>query len=289
MNSLVFALEDYSRLRNSLLAHAPNEAAAILLAGHSSANGTTKLFIREVAQVPDDAYLVQHTDQLEIQPVFIARHLKKARDEDLSLVLAHSHPFKGRVAFSRADDRGEGILMPTLFQRAPSRPHGALVIGPEGFCSRVRLSVEQVQAISALYEVGSRIKAYANRASAPIPEDFDRNVRAFGSEGQNALRSATVGIVGLGGTGSIVAEYLAHLGVGRLILLDPDKIERTNLNRVVGASIEDIGSYKVQVAAKHINRIRNDIDVVPIQGSVNHAWEARALLAGDLIVCCTDS
>ncbi|WP_425373325.1 ThiF family adenylyltransferase [Mesorhizobium denitrificans] len=56
----------------------------------------------------------------------------------------------------------------------------------------------------------------------------------------NVLAGMTVAIVGLGGVGSLIAEYLAWLGVGTIVLIDPDRIDPTNLPRVVGARRADI-------------------------------------------------
>jgi len=65
-----------------------------------------------------------------------------------------------------------------------------------------------------------------------------------------------VGIVGVGGIGSVIAEELTHLGVADLTLVDPDVIEVSNLNRVVAATFNDIGQPKVDVAARWIAALR---------------------------------
>ena len=77
---------------------------------------------------------------------------------------------------------------------------------------------------------------------------FDRQVRAFGADGQLKLQRLRVAIVGLGGTGSLIAQQLVHLGVRDFILVDPDVIESTNLNRVANAFQDDIGQPKVKIA-----------------------------------------
>ena len=65
---------------------------------------------------------------------------------------------------------------------------------------------------------------------------YDRQVRLFGDHGQEMLGKAKVAIVGLGGVGFLLAEYLARLGVGHFVLVDPDRVESTNLPRLVGAT-----------------------------------------------------
>jgi tRNA A37 threonylcarbamoyladenosine dehydratase len=56
----------------------------------------------------------------------------------------------------------------------------------------------------------------------------------FGDRGQALLAAQKVGVIGAGGAGSLVVEYLARLGVGHLVVVDPERIETTNLPRVVG-------------------------------------------------------
>ncbi len=84
----------------------------------------------------------------------------------------------------------------------------------------------------------------------------------FGSEGQQKLRAERVGIVGLGGIGSHLAQGLSYLGVGSQRHIDDDRLEETNLNRVVGATPADIGRLKVDVAKEQVLRILPGADVI---------------------------
>jgi molybdopterin/thiamine biosynthesis adenylyltransferase len=90
-----------------------------------------------------------------------------------------------------------------------------------------------------------------------IEERFSRQILAFGKEGQRRVASVKAGIVGLGGIGSFIAQMLAYLGVQEFILVDDDIIEESNLNRLIGASIEDTKNRtpKVDVAKRVINSI----------------------------------
>jgi molybdopterin/thiamine biosynthesis adenylyltransferase len=103
------------------------------------------------------------------------------------------------------------------------------------------------------------------------------------------LQALRVGIVGLGGTGSIAAQQLAHLGVRDFVLVDPDHLELTNLNRVVGAGEADVGLPKSDVARRHIRAIAPTARVRSVVGDVVHSAVARELLDVDIILCCTDS
>ena len=74
-----------------------------------------------------------------------------------------------------------------------------------------------------------------DRFDTPDLETVGRLAAAFGDEAARRLQGATVGVVGAGGTGSAAIEVLARAGVGRLIIVDPDDLEPSNLERVHGS------------------------------------------------------
>jgi len=120
-------------------------------------------------------------------------------------------------------------------------------------------------------------------------ERYDRQIRAFGPAGQEVLKSVRVAIVGLGGTGSVVFQELVYLGVRDFILLDPDTVEGTNLNRLVGTVPSDIGKSKVDVAEKWAKQVNSKIHVSARKGSALNADITRSLADADFLFCCTDS
>jgi len=68
---------------------------------------------------------------------------------------------------------------------------------------------------------------------------FERQIRLFGEDGQKKIQNASVAIVGAGGLGSHVVQQLGFLGVGSLIIIDPDELEETNRNRLIGVHYDD--------------------------------------------------
>lgn len=90
-------------------------------------------------------------------------------------------------------------------------------------------------------------------ASAPVNEGkLESTVNLWGTGGQERLGALRVGLVGLGGGGSILAEHLARMGVGEMVLVDFDRIEHANLNRAQGATEADAdaGIPKTEIAGR---------------------------------------
>lgn len=90
---------------------------------------------------------------------------------------------------------------------------------------------------------------------------FSRTQLLLGKEGMAALRAAAVAVFGIGGVGSYTAEALARSGVGRLILVDDDKVCLTNVNRQLIATRRTVGRRKVDVMRERILEINPDAQV----------------------------
>ena len=111
----------------------------------------------------------------------------------------------------------------------------------------------------------------------------------LGADSEIVLSRSRAALVGLGGGGSHVAQQLAHIGLGNFLLIDPDIIEDTNLNRLIGATQEDVklGVPKVDIAERVIRGVNPSAEVVTRKAS----WtEVTAELRDvDVIFACVDS
>ncbi|MCP8967279.1 tRNA threonylcarbamoyladenosine dehydratase [Ectobacillus ponti] len=94
---------------------------------------------------------------------------------------------------------------------------------------------------------------------------FSRNELAFGKEGLEILQGKTVGILGIGGVGSFSAEALARSGVGRLVLVDKDVVDITNVNRQIHALLSTVGKSKVEMMKQRILDINPECEVITLQ------------------------
>ncbi len=114
-------------------------------------------------------------------------------------------------------------------------------------------------------------------------------LREVGGAGQRRLLGAHVVLVGAGGIGSPVIQYLAAAGIGRLTIVDDDRVALSNLQRQTLYASRDVGAHKVAMAANAIQRLNPDVAVTPIDRRIDAA-NARQLLAGaDVAIDGSDS
>ncbi|AMD16663.1 thiamine biosynthesis protein ThiF [Methanobrevibacter sp. YE315] len=94
-----------------------------------------------------------------------------------------------------------------------------------------------------------------------MDEKFSRTEMLVGNEGMEKLGNAKVAVFGLGGVGSFVCEGLARSGVGNFILVDFDKVDESNINRQLIATVKTIGKYKVDLMKERILEINPKANV----------------------------
>jgi molybdopterin/thiamine biosynthesis adenylyltransferase len=94
----------------------------------------------------------------------------------------------------------------------------------------------------------------------------------LGRDSEQILRGLTIGVAGLGGGGSHIVQQLAHIGVGKLVIADPDQVEDSNLNRLVGATAADVQAATLKTVASE--RLARGINPGIVVTSVTDRWQA---------------
>jgi molybdopterin/thiamine biosynthesis adenylyltransferase/proteasome lid subunit RPN8/RPN11 len=284
MSRLVFTQEMLCRLRGDLL-KCEDETCAILFGQSVEIDGKlSRIVVRESKEPSSSTYTIRTAIRAQLKPEFVAEAAQRARKNNESVIFVHTHPFSMNQ-FSRIDDEGEKHLMEFFQQHVPKATHAAMLITPEVTIARELGKDRSLDVIG----VGPEVTWSTKSATEFDRARYDRQIRAFGAAGQGVLKLLRIGIVGLGGTGSIVLQELAHLGVTDFLLLDPDVVEETNLNRLIGATPSDVGLPKVEVAKKWAQRINPKIRVDARQESVLKVRPALSLADTDFVFCCTDS
>ncbi|MBM4192189.1 MAG: molybdopterin converting factor [Gammaproteobacteria bacterium] len=121
--------------------------------------------------------------------------------------------------------------------------------------------------------------------------DYSRqmNLREVGAAGQARLRVSRVAVVGVGGLGVPVLQYLSGAGIGRLTLIDGDRLDPSNLHRQTWYALADCGAAKAELAAARVRALNPDVDVRAHVRRLDVANSVPLLAHHDLIIDCTDN
>jgi len=114
-------------------------------------------------------------------------------------------------------------------------------------------------------------------------------LREVGVNGQTLLRDSSALVIGLGGLGSIVSQYLAGAGVGRLVLSDLDRVELSNLQRQLLYRQSDVGRAKIEAAAESLAALNPEIEIETLPGPLDDAGLRAAARDVDLVLDCSDN
>ena len=233
--------------------------------------------------VPEGDYALRKNDRLTIKSTGWVPALSEAELLGAVPIWFHTHPTtRGIPRPSIADQKVDAEIADIFRARSGSEFYGTLIVSPRkiglAFMAALRLEKGPPIPVDRMWCVGEEWRLFRSLDAelAPLSPIFDRNVRAFGDGIQQVLGDLSVGIVGCGGTGSAVAEQLVRLGVRDLILMDDDELSASNVTRVYGSTVADVGRQKVDVLQRHLMRIAPDLQCDAIVGRITQeAWRGK--------------
>lgn len=114
-------------------------------------------------------------------------------------------------------------------------------------------------------------------------------LKAFDFEGQEALKQSSILILGAGGLGCASSQYLATAGIGKLTLIDDDKVELSNLQRQVLHHDADIGKLKVESAAQALKELNPELEIVTVAKRLNDEALLSLVQEHDLVLDASDN
>lgn len=307
--TLVAEERHWRELTDHLFPGDHDEHGAVLLAGIASGREGLRLLVRDVLLARDDRdYVPGERGYRALAPSFIAGAVRRARDEGWAYLAAHNHGGSDSVAFSSVDLASHERGYPAL-QQISGKPVGGLVLATQAVAGDLWLVDGSRAALDSARILGRNIRSLSPRRSQSTDaaaELFDRQARLFGAAGQRRMSSMRVAVVGLGGAGSMAAEMLVRVGVGELVLIDPDRVESSNVPRVVGSSTSDVAPtlrrrrfpwrrsaaasmLKVDIAerAARFTGMATRVQTLPV--NVSHPDAVSALSLCDWIVLAADS
>lgn len=264
-----------------------NEAAAILVCARSP-GPRRRLVVRHTILVPHEACPLRKPDAIVWPGAFIENAIDVAEPEELVIVLLHSHP-GGWLEFSEIDDESDARVIPGIFEAFGSC-HGSAIMTPDG-AIRARLYSPDMTPlpVDLVTVAGDDISQWWNDvivdgtpAARPLP---------FTSGMTAELSRLSAAVVGVSGTGSIAAEQVARLGFGSVTLIDPDRVEEKNLNRILNSTKKDVerAAAKVEMFSDAIAGHRGSGVAVMIADLLGTREAIEAVAQCDVIFCCVDS
>ena len=301
----------YRVLQEHLFPGDHDEHGAVLFAGLVRTPKGTQLLVRDVVLAEDGVdYVLGTRGYRALTARFVAEMVGQCADEGLCYLAVHCHGGADGVGFSAQDKASHERGYPALLDINQGRPVGALVFAKNAVAGEIWTPEGRYQ-INHLKIVGRHVRRVypkARREQADDPIFYDRQARLFGNVGQSILRALTIAIIGLGGGGSLINEWLSKLGVGHIIAVDFDRVDITNLPRIVGATRSDarwlmansrmpllqrwgkrIAARKVHVSRRVARQANPDIHYEPVVGDILDAQVAMRLRDADFVVLATDS
>lgn len=285
----------YSKLQQHLFPGDGKEAVAVVLCGRHERDGLSILLTHELLLVPHDE-CVREVDRVSWKTDVLLPFLEKASNprKNMAILKIHSHP-GGYPFFSEVDDKSDSELFSSIFGWCETDSvHGSAIMLPEGrIFGRVFTPQLESFPFDKVSVAGDEINIWEHNSFSYSTEDFAlRTAQAFGEGTYTKLKRLKVAVIGCSGTGSPTIEQLIRLGVGEVILIDPDVVEHKNLNRILNTTREDADSkrFKTDVISEHIYRVGLGTKVVSYPFNLYESSIAlKELITCDIVFGCVDS
>ena len=240
--------------------------------------------------VNDTDYIEDDSVGARIGSTAIRRAMQRVLDGDCSGFHVHLHNHHGQPWPSGDDKEGLPGIVESFANVKPTQPHGILILSKDSFYALVKVNGEEHFVIPEIIAAVQypMVLQFVSEHTSPQSSILQRQ-SFLGERSTGIFEHISVVLVGLGGGGSHLAQQLAHLGVKRFTLFDFDKVEDSNLNRLVGAYFKDIAKarLKTEIAKRMILNINPNAEVKIF----NSRWQenAEALQAGDVAFGCVDT
>jgi hypothetical protein len=274
------------------------EMGCILLIAQNEHPENPYFLVAEVLLPGSGDVAESSADGLVFSASFLRRALLRVRERRLAgFLTVHTHPLADeRVAFSLYDDAQDPKLMCNLHELQPNGVFGSLVLGRKAIAGRIwPAGQDQPIVLDRLMIIGETLETMSLRgeplAAATASEVFDRALALTGAGALSRMSEMRIGVVGAGGTGSLVIELLARAGAGEIVVFDFDVAETSNLNRVLHLREEDVleGRSKADRLHQVITESGLPTRLTVIDGgNITRADVARELTGCDFIVGCVD-
>lgn len=296
---VVFTSEADSASSEHLLRHyrrnKPQEDLCFAL-WHPSTGQSRRVALIDEIILPQKGEQILHGNA-SFEPDYLARAVKIACTKKAGLVFMHSHPSPGWQGMSETDVEAERDVL-AYPAGATGLPLVGLTIGIDGYWSarfwerdNGQMRRHWCEKVRVVGPQSYKIYFNDNIVRAPLRKEIlRRSFDTWGSKSQGTISRLKIGIVGLGSVGCIVAEAMARIGIAQVTLIDPDKVEEHNLDRLLYGTAEDVGKLKVDLAeqAMRRNATAEKIQITTLPVSIHDETAYNAALDCDILFSCVD-
>lgn len=301
-----------SGLYSDLIAHLfpgdGDEHGAVVAAGVATTSRGTRLLARELFIAEDGVDFVPgRWGYRMLTAEFVSARIAYCRDNALAYLAIHNHGGHAAVGFSEPDNRSHERGYPALLDIS-GQPVGALVLARNAVAGDIWTEDRRRRPIRETIVVGRNIvRVYPEPPPQPpkAGPEYDRQVRWFGERGQALLERLKVGVIGAGGVGLPLVTMLARIGVGTLVVIDPDRVDPTNLPRLdvrridammqlrripgLNALANQLSARKVRMARRAARRANPGIRFISYPTNVIEPQAANELTDCDFLFLAADS
>lgn len=281
----------HDQLRKHLFPGDGLEAIALALCGRRRNDESHGLLVHEIIPIPY-GICERDSDRLTWSTDLMPSMLSKAEQKGFAVLKIHSHP-NGFNSFSEIDDKSDREYFAFLNSWIDDGPHASAIMFKDGrIIGRTATPDGNFFPLTIIKLVGDDLKFWFCNQNLMRADEFGiRVAQTFGEKTYQILRRLRIGVVGCSGTGNLVVEQLARNCVGGLVLVDPDRIEVKNLNRISQATMEDAlkKEFKVDVMARHIHSMGFGTQVDTFPTNLYTHTAVSALAGCDVLFGCMDS
>lgn len=286
--------EQHALLKNHLYPGDGKEAVAVAICGRRAGAERHVLAVHEILLIPYDRCRVRAHDRVEWSTELIVPLLEKAMKYGMAVVKIHSHP-GGLEEFSWVDDASDRALFDSVYGWTgdDENPHASAIMLPDGeIFGRVVGPDGEFTPLDMVAVAGDDLHFWRPKTNVTELREFTRrHAQAFGERTTAMLGDLVVAVIGVSGTGMPTVEMVSRLGVRKLILVDPDVVERKNTNRLPNTFAEDVTrkAFKVDAAERAISRMGFGTVVQAIPRNLWEAEVVKAVAEADVVFGCVDS
>lgn len=286
-----------------------DEHGAVITAGISQTSRGTRLLARDLFPATDGVDFVPgRRGYRMLTAEFVRDKIRYCRDEKLVYLAVHNHGGQDSVEFSPPDNSSHERGYPALLDIS-GQPVGALVLAKNAIAGDIWTADRQRRPIMETVILGRNIRRLYPSPPPPPPKadpTYDRQARWFGDRGQDLLGRMKVTVVGAGGVGLPLVTMLGRLGVGMIVVIDPERVEPVNLPRMpearrldamtplrrvpfAGRLADRLSARKVRLAKRAVRRANRKAIFVGLPMNVIEPEAARELIDSDFIFLAADS